>query len=125
MDVKAFGTEETVAAEPVEENTEATEEPDESQPTEEPTVDATALSGLEIAVGGNTIETLTVVVTGDLDGEGAIDNKDVEYLLWYTLFPDSYPLFAAADFNGDGSVDNKDVEYLLWYTLFPDSYPLT
>ena len=80
---------------------------------------------VQLVYGGNTIETLTVVVTGDLDGEGAIDNKDVEYLLWYTLFPDSYPLFAAADFNGDGSVDNKDVEYLLWYTLFPDSYPLT
>ena len=53
-------TEETVAAEPVEETTEATEEPDESQPTEKPTVDATALSGLEIAVGGNTIETAVV-----------------------------------------------------------------
>ena len=53
-----------------------------------------------------------------------MNNKDVEYLLWYTLFPDSYPLTGEADFNGDGVVNNKDVEYLLWYTLFPDSYPL-
>lgn len=72
--------------------------------------------------------TKTVVVpkraNGDLNGDQNIDNKDVEYLLWHTLFPGSYPLELFADFNFDGKVDNKDVEYLLWHTLFPDSYPL-
>lgn len=72
--------------------------------------------------------TKTVVVpkraNGDLNGDQNIDNKDVEYLLWHTLFPGSYPLELFADFNFDGSIDNKDVEYLLWHTLFPDSYPL-
>lgn len=61
---------------------------------------------------------------GDLDGDQSVTNKDVEYLLWHTLFPDSYPLTQQADFDGSGSVDNKDVEYLLWHTLFPESYPL-
>lgn len=61
---------------------------------------------------------------GDLDGDGSINNKDVEYLLWHTLFPDSYPIAGFADFDGNGFVNNKDVEYLLWHTLFPDSYPL-
>ena len=63
-------------------------------------------------------------VAGDLDGNDIVDNRDVEYLLWYTLFPDDYLLTGGADFDGDGVVDNKDVEYLLWYTLFPEEYPL-
>ena len=61
---------------------------------------------------------------GDLNGDQSIDNKDVEYLLWHTLFPDSYPLEIFADFDNNNVIDNKDVEYLLWHTLFPDSYPL-
>ena len=62
---------------------------------------------------------------GDLDHDGDIDNNDVEYLLWYTLFPEDYPIEDFADFDHSGEVDNKDVEYLLWYTLFPEDYPLT
>ena len=61
---------------------------------------------------------------GDLDLSGGVDNKDVEYLLWHTLFPNDYMLFGDADLDGDGFVDNKDVEFLLWHTLFPDDYPL-
>ena len=61
---------------------------------------------------------------GDLTGDNAVNNKDVEYLLWHTLFPDTYPVSASVDFDGDGKVNNKDVEYLLWHTLFPGSYPL-
>lgn len=64
-------------------------------------------------------------VTGDLDGSGDVDNKDVEYLLWHTLFPADYPLSVDADFDGSGGVNNKDVEYLLWHTLFPEDYPLS
>lgn len=62
--------------------------------------------------------------TGDLNGDGSVDNKDVEYLLWHTLFPGSYPITGFVDFDNNGVVNNKDVEYLLWHTLFPDSYPL-
>lgn len=65
------------------------------------------------------------VITGDLDGDESISNKDVEYLLWYTLFPEEFSINQDADFDGDGYVDNKDVEYLLWHTLFPEDYPLT
>lgn len=61
---------------------------------------------------------------GDLNNDGSVDNKDVEYLLWYTLFPEDYPLNQEVDFNGDGAVDNLDVQYLLWHTLFPEDYPL-
>lgn len=73
-------------------------------------------------------DTETVIVprrsSGDLDGDLQVNNKDVEYLLWHTLFPESYPLELSADFDLDGFVNNKDVEYLLWHTLFPESYPI-
>ena len=64
-------------------------------------------------------------MAGDFDGNGSVDNQDVEYLLWHTLFPEDYTLTADADFDGDSTVDNRDVEYLLWHTLFPEDYPLT
>ena len=63
-------------------------------------------------------------VTGDLTGDKLVDNRDVEYLLWHTLFPTEYTLNQDADLNQDGNVDNRDVEYLLWHTLFPADYPL-
>ena len=66
--------------------------------------------------GGNPI--------GDLDGDGQINNNDVAYLLWHTLFPEDYPISDPADFDGDGKVNNNDVAYLLWHTLFPEDYPL-
>ena len=82
----------------------------------------------EIAVcQGDAIYTATfiqVYTPGDLDQNEQVNNKDVEYLLWHTLFPEQYPIVGDADYNGDGSVNNKDVEYLLWHTLFPESYPL-
>ena len=63
-------------------------------------------------------------IIGDLNGDGNVNDADVAYLLWHTLFPDAYPISANGDFNGNGIVDDQDVAYLLWHTLFPDAYPL-
>ena len=63
-------------------------------------------------------------VVGDLDGDGKVNNEDVAYLLWHTLFPEDYPLTTNGDFNRDDAVNNEDVAYLLWHTLFPEDYPL-
>ena len=63
-------------------------------------------------------------IDGDFDGDGFVNNKDVEFLLWHTLFPDDYSISVNGDFNGDHAIDNQDVEYLLWHTLFPESYPI-
>lgn len=64
------------------------------------------------------------IESGDVDGDGVVNNEDVAYLLWYTLFPEDYPVSADVDFNGDGIVNNEDVAYLLWHTLFPEDYPI-
>lgn len=70
------------------------------------------------------VSATSTATPGDLTGDTNVDNKDVEYLLWFTLFPEDYQIVGDADFNVDNIVDNLDVEYLLWYTLFPEDYPL-
>ena len=69
--------------------------------------------------------TVTDYIPGDMNRDDVVDNQDVIYLLWYTVFPEDYPISINADFTGDGAVDNQDVIYLLWYTVFPEDYPLT
>ena len=61
---------------------------------------------------------------GDFDKSGIVDNLDVEYLLWHTLFPEDYPLTSNGDLENDQKVDNRDVEYLLWHILYPEDFPL-
>ena len=63
-------------------------------------------------------------ILGDVDNNGTVDNLDVEYLLWHTLFPEDYSLTGNGDINEDKQINNLDVEYLLWHTLFPEDYPL-
>ena len=63
-------------------------------------------------------------VIGDYTGDGEVTNEDVIHLLWYTVFPEDYPITGKADFTGDGEVTNEDVIHLLWYTVFPEDYPL-
>ena len=65
-----------------------------------------------------------MLVCGDVNGDGEVDNMDVEYLLWYTLFTDDYSIQVNADYDANGVIDNQDVEFLLWHTLFPEEYPL-
>ena len=61
---------------------------------------------------------------GDFDGDDLVTDADVIWLLWYTVFPEDYPLNQSGDFDGDGLVTDADVIYLLWHTVFPEDYPL-
>ena len=61
---------------------------------------------------------------GDFNGDWLVTDADVIYLLWYTVFPEDYPLVSSGDFNGDSLVTDADVIYLLWHTVFPEDYPL-
>ena len=61
---------------------------------------------------------------GDVNGDGIVTNDDVVALMWFSLFPEEYPLEGDCDMNGDGVVTNDDVVTLMWYSLFPEEYPL-
>ena len=64
-------------------------------------------------------------ILGDFTGDNEVTDADVIYLLWYTVFPEDYPLNGKlADFTGDNEVTDADVIYLLWHTVFPEDYPL-
>ncbi len=63
-------------------------------------------------------------VRGDFTNDGEVTSDDAIYLLRYTLFPQSYPVYSDADFTNDGSITSDDAIYLLRYTLFPASYPI-
>ena len=74
------------------------------------------------------ITTLTIrdgsYIPGDVDGDGVVNDSDVEYLLWHLLFGEMYPISCDADFDNNGSVNDGDVEYLLWHLLFGEMYPI-
>lgn len=65
-----------------------------------------------------------IVLAGDLDKNGVVDNDDLVYLLYYTYFPDSFTVDQDCDFDKSGEVDNDDLVYLLYYTYFPDLFPI-
>ena len=61
------------------------------------------------------------VMTQDLDltGDGDLTEADAVYLLWYTLFPDLYPVDTElADLDDNGQVTDADAVKLLWAALF-------
>lgn len=65
-------------------------------------------------LGGDTVESYTLIIFGDLNGDSNIDSSDagciVDYenflLNWDPVF-ESARLFAA-DVNGDGNIDSSD-----------------
>lgn len=71
--------------------------------------------------GGVTVKNYVV---GDVNGDGEITDEDAIYLLFYTFFPEDYPVNQPCDFNGDGEVTDEDAIYILFYTFFPEDYPL-
>lgn len=63
-------------------------------------------------------------IKGDVNGDGYVTDADAVHLLYYTIFPEDYPINQPADFDGDGYVTDADAVYLLYYTIFPEDYPL-
>lgn len=69
---------------------------------------------INLMSGNRIMDSITVVVTGDISGDGAISNRDVS-MLARMLLEKEVPTDAqilAGDVNGDGSVGNKDIVML-------------
>ncbi len=70
------------------------------------------------------IENEEEVLLGDVNGDKTVDDKDATYLLFYSFFPDIYPINQDGDFNHDNKVDDKDAIKLMYFVYFPKLYPL-
>ncbi len=74
--------------------------------------------------GSNAVDTKTVVVTGDMTGDGIINNRDVammnKKLLGKADAQECQML--AIDVNGDGSVNNKDAAMVARYLVGKDAF---
>lgn len=63
--------------------------------------------------------------TGDLTGNGLVDEDDVIYLLQHLLMPADFAVEQPVDYDKSGTVDEDDVIYLLQYLLMPETFPLS
>ena len=63
-------------------------------------------------------------ILGDVNNDNEITDADALYLLYHTIFGESYPIEQHCDYNNDGAVTDADALYLLYHTIFGDSYPL-
>ena len=73
---------------------------------------------------GEIKDEVTVVIKGEIDGNGKIDSDDAIYILRNTLFASLYPVVVEDDVDDNGKYDSDDAIHLLRYTLFPSMYPL-
>lgn len=83
--------------------------------------DAPVATGMTVAytVNGELLQTLTIVVTGDVNGDGKISGTDIVQLRAYLLgnWSLSDISMQAADLNGDGKVSGTDIVQLRAYLL--------
>jgi hypothetical protein len=90
------------------------------------TNEATCGTGFSInlVVNGNVIDSLTIVIAGDVDGNGVIDSTD--YMRVKSMFLGSYTLageyFVAGDVDNSGTIDTTD--YLRLKSAFMGNYDI-
>lgn len=69
--------------------------------------------------GNKVVDSIKIVVTGDINGDGKINNMDVSRIARIVVkkdIPDDLQLIAA-DINGSGDVNNRDAAYLMRYLV--------
>ena len=79
---------------------------------------------VQLIENGEVKDEVTVLIKGEIDGNGKIESDDAIYILRNTLFAGLYPVVVEDDVDGNGKYDSDDAIHLLRYTLFPDMYPL-
>jgi hypothetical protein len=93
--------------------------PTQPTPPEDGQQPTTPDDGTDDSTDDGTVETITAG-SGDLDGNGIINNKDIVILARYLVGfgPLSDSEMSAADYNGDGKVGNMDLVKLLIFVVF-------
>ena len=85
------------------------------------TTDALAATGMRVvyAPNGETVQTLTLVVTGDSNGDGCCNIADLVQIQFYLLEKTdlSAAAFLASDLNNDGSVNIADLVQITYVLL--------
>lgn len=74
--------------------------------------------------GDEVVDTKTVVITGDMTGDGLINNRDVAMMnktLIGTVEAEEYQMLAI-DVNGDGFVNNRDAAMVARYLVGKDTF---
>lgn len=74
---------------------------------------------VKLVVEGEELDSKVFVVTGDMNGDGIINNRDVAMMNRYLvdkINPADYQILAV-DVNGDGSVNNRDAAMLARYLV--------
>ena len=79
---------------------------------------------VQLIENGEIKDEVTVVIKGEIDGNGKIDSDDAIYILRNTLFASLYPVVVEDDVDGNGEYNSDDAIHLLRHTLFPSMYPL-
>ncbi len=59
-------------------------------------------------------------LVGDMNADGKFSTDDAIYTLYYTFYPDDYPLKQNGDFTGDDKVKTADAIELLYATFYGD-----
>lgn len=83
----------------------------------------TALAGTGTVIsftnGGKVVDEITIVVTGDMTGDGKVNNRDVAMMLSYLVDKATADdaQMVAIDVNGDGYVNNRDAAMVSRYLV--------
>lgn len=83
----------------------------------------TALVGtgtvISFSNGGKVIDEVTVVVTGDMTGDGLVNNRDAAMITRYLVEKETadFAQMVAIDVNGDGYINNRDASMVSRYLV--------
>ena len=69
--------------------------------------------------GSKTVDEKIIVVTGDMNGDGKINNRDASMIIRYLVDKEvaSLAQLTAIDVNGDGKVNNRDASMVARYLV--------
>lgn len=76
-------------------------------------------STIQIKDGSTVLDERTVIVTGDVDGNGLINNRDASRISRFLVDKEEFDIaqLGATDVNGDGYVNNRDASMLARYLV--------